>query len=102
MAEIAVVRTARKTHHCDTQSHRCARTIQPGERYAHYSLPPNSDMGNEGWWTAKTCAACAIAYDRPIAAELADTVPSRPHVDEPRLDRPIVNVPLPALEATNA
>jgi hypothetical protein len=76
MAEITVVRTARKPHQCDSESSRCTRTIQPGERYAHSSLPPHSDVGNEGWWTAKTCAACATAYGRPIAAELAQTAPA--------------------------
>lgn len=64
------IRTARKRHHCETNSYACVRTIEPGDRYIYSTLPPNSELGNETWWTARTCAACAVAYNRPLADQL--------------------------------
>jgi hypothetical protein len=70
MAEFSVVRTARRTHRCETNSYACTRTIQPGEKYVYSSLAPGSDVGNTNWWHAACCAACEIAYGRKHASEL--------------------------------
>jgi hypothetical protein len=113
MAEIHTVRTARKTHDCG--AYPCENTIQPGEQYLACSLPP-SDEGNDTdrWLEMKVCRESAEQYGQTMAeqvtprrprrrrtrpachAEPLDTVPCRRHVDEPRFDRPITTVHLPA------
>jgi hypothetical protein len=75
MPEMTVIRTARKVHRCDTNSYACRRTIEPGERYAYSSLPPDSEFGNEGWWHSRTCATCAVVYGRPFDVEVTGTLP---------------------------
>lgn len=113
MAEIRTVHTARKPHDCD--SHPCTATIQPGDRYLLAALPP-SDEGSPGrWLRMKVCQPCAERWGQPIDEQvtprrstrtrrarrrsLVQTVPSRPHRDEPRFDRPVVDVHLPATDA---
>ncbi|GIJ10752.1 hypothetical protein ACFFMR_18980 [Micromonospora andamanensis] len=113
MAEIRTIRTARKPHRCDTDTgHRCRTTIQPGQRYLIAAMPPNSELGNTGWWVVKICQPCAEQYGTAIdeqATPLDTTTrarrprtraarhrPARRHVDEPRLHRPVVDVHLPA------
>lgn len=70
MSGFAVIRTARKPHHCDTRSYACVGTIQPGQRYVYAALPPYGEFGGPTWRHEATCSACAIAYDRPEAAEV--------------------------------
>ncbi len=42
--------------------------IEVGEQAVWSSLPPNSDVGNEGWWHAVFCLDCAPAETvyRPV------------------------------------
>jgi hypothetical protein len=48
---IATIRTARVVFRCDS----CRYEIPAGHRYVRHSLPPGSDIGNDRWWTSKTC-----------------------------------------------
>ena len=51
-------RTLRKKRRCDghlSDPH----WIEKGEQAVWLSLPPDSDIGNEGWWHAKFCMDCA-------------------------------------------
>ena len=54
-------RTARTRKPC--QRWACYKTIWPGQRYLRAALPPNSDMGNVGWWTMNICQACMSLED---------------------------------------
>ena len=93
MEEITVIRTARKAHRCDTRSHNCVGTIQPGKRYAYSSLPPNSEIGNREWWHARTCAACAKTFSRAYDAELAEDDATPQPIRRPR----VVTVEIPGV-----
>jgi len=64
--EIRGVRTARKIHRCDGERSGCPGAIQVGQLYLYSALPPNSDLGNERWWTAKICASCVAASGRSL------------------------------------
>jgi hypothetical protein len=46
LAAFTVERTARKRRRCSV----CTKRIEPGERYLAHALPPDSELGNEGWW----------------------------------------------------
>lgn len=53
-------RTLRKRRRCSghlAEPH----WIAAGERAVWSSLPPNSEIGNEGWWHAVFCMDCAPA-----------------------------------------
>lgn len=69
MSGLTVIRTARKSRHCDTRSHACVDTIEPGQRYVYASLPPGGEFGWTKWAHAATCSACTIAYGYPEASE---------------------------------
>lgn len=47
-------RTARKTFVCS----RCTQRIKPGTRYREHRLPPNSEIGNIGWWRLRNHLVC--------------------------------------------
>ncbi len=51
-------RRARRQHRCD----KCRKPIMPGQEYNKYALPPDSDIGNIGWWTMK----CHLPADCPL------------------------------------
>lgn len=36
----------------------CRGVIEPGDRYARLSAPPNGELGNERWWTLYVHAEC--------------------------------------------
>ncbi|MEU5945115.1 hypothetical protein ABZ793_06080 [Micromonospora sp. NPDC047465] len=111
MAEIRIARTARKTHRCGSETGKCHTTIQPGDRYLLASLPPDSEMGNTDWWHLKVCRGCAEVYGQSMEEQVTPrrstrrrrprTRPAqhRRHVDEPRFDRPVIDVHLPATDA---
>lgn len=42
--------TARRDYRCGRE---CGSTIRAGSRYVVASLPPNSEMGNTGWWSMR-------------------------------------------------
>lgn len=94
MAEIRVVRTARKTHRCQNESSRCTRLIRPGDRYVLASLPPNSDLGNVGWWNLRSCAGCVEALHGQTVDEAATPRRSRTRRSPARRVRRIVTVEL--------
>lgn len=53
-------RTLRKRRKCDghlSDSH----WIEAGQQAVWSSLPPHSEVGNEGWWHAVFCMDCAPA-----------------------------------------
>jgi hypothetical protein len=60
-------RTARKAHKCS----RCLGQIRPGERYAAYSIPPNSEFDNIGWLSGHEHldVNCIRYQDEPPAPE---------------------------------
>lgn len=62
------VRTARKRHRCTTRSYGCASTVQPGERYAQWAMPPGGELGALGWWHGVVCAPCSVG--RPYAEQV--------------------------------
>ncbi|WP_233514797.1 hypothetical protein [Micromonospora sp. LHW51205] len=117
MAEIRTIRTARKPHDCQAQP--CENTIQPGEQYLYAEMPPGDEyIGNTAWERMKVCQPCAERWGQSMAeqvtprrarrsrrgqiarqADALDTAPSRRHVDEPRLHRPIQTIHAPALSA---
>lgn len=41
----------RKRRHCDT----CHHPLEIGQVYWRHALPPNSELGNTGWWVMNTC-----------------------------------------------
>ena len=43
-------RTARKQHQCAN----CLHPVRPGQRYLYHAIPPESDIGNPGWWHSIT------------------------------------------------
>ncbi|MEU4777490.1 hypothetical protein [Micromonospora sp. NPDC023633] len=110
MSEIRTVHTARKTHHCESDTGtRCRTTIQPGDRYLLAALPPNGELGNTTWWRMKICEPCATRWGQTLDEQVTPrrstrrrprTRPAqhRRHVDEPRLDRPVVDVHLPTAD----
>lgn len=110
MAEIRTIHKARKAYRCDsTITGHCHHTIRPGQRYLLTSLPPRGDLGNTGWWKLRSCAGCATRHGQALDeqatprrrtrhASRLETVPSRPHRDEPPLRRRVVNVHLPAAD----
>ncbi len=52
-------RTARIRKYCENSAMRPPfHHIEPGERYLRAALPPNSDIGNIGWWTMNICKRC--------------------------------------------
>ena len=55
-------RTARRRRRC---SGHLAEThfIEVGDQVVTSSLPPNSDVGNPGWWHAAFCLECAPVVD---------------------------------------
>lgn len=57
--EYLTVRTARKRHRCESMRAGCTNLIEPGDRYVLAELPPNSEMGNTGWWRLPVCSPCA-------------------------------------------
>lgn len=67
-------RTARKRHRCEF----CREPIEPGERYVSAALPPNTDVGNVGWWHSASHGENGHAcekywlvddpYERPVEA----------------------------------
>lgn len=75
MSRIPVrVRTARKTHHCDTHSR---RHIQPGERYEIWTEQPRGEVFcADGWMVLKSCDQAALDSGRDLYA--ADTA-QEPH-----------------------
>lgn len=62
-------RTARKRHVCEGEKPGCPGGVEPGQRYVEMKLPPNSDLGNQGWWRMRVCRSCAEAYNKPLADE---------------------------------
>ncbi len=60
------VRRARRDYCCMTGNAACTG-VQAGERHWVHTLPPHdNDIGNEGWWRGRECAACASLYGRPL------------------------------------
>lgn len=61
---LVTVRTARTPHRCDNAYPAVDAYlyghphIRPGDRYVRCSIPPNSELGNEGWWTYVLCWPC--------------------------------------------
>lgn len=59
---------SRRDRFCQAQRSRydvvspCRGVIRDGERYCRSALPPNSEMGNSGWWTNNLCQSCATYY----------------------------------------
>jgi hypothetical protein len=104
MPEIRTARTARKTHYCGMRSAGCTRLIRPGDRHVVTALPPVGDIltfpGRTGWRRIRSCAGCIQTLYGQTPDERAVrpvvTTPTRPHCDEPRLDRPVIDIPLPA------
>lgn len=66
--EYLSLRVARKTWYCESKQTGCARKIEPGQQYVIAELPPNSDVGNTGWWRIPVCSPCAH-LSRPGVAE---------------------------------
>lgn len=80
MTAFTVERTARKPHKCD----RCLGQIRPGEQYTAYSIPPGSDLDNNGWISGHEHASpdCARWADEP---EPPDDWPSAPGYENAHL-----------------
>ena len=55
--------------------------IEVGDLIVWSSLPPDSDIGNEGWWHAAFCADCAPIESLPALSALASSSPT-PNADE--------------------
>lgn len=51
--------TARKRRRCDGHLADERHWIEPGDRFVWSALPPDSDIGNPGWWHNALCLACA-------------------------------------------
>lgn len=51
-------RTARTRKFCEGTHRAPFHYIESGERYLRVALPPNSDVGNIGWWTMNICKRC--------------------------------------------
>lgn len=59
--------TARKTHHCRTESRACTGPIGPGEVYLRHTAYPGHDalgLDCEAPQSMAECAACARLYGR--------------------------------------
>ena len=65
MKSWTVYRFSRARRRCDTRTWGC-RGIAARERYSCSSVPPGSDLGNEGWWHLSECGHCATTYGRPF------------------------------------
>lgn len=66
------IRRAVKAHYCDE----CHGVIAPGDRYRDLAASPHhDDLGNEGWWRLKDCAACSARRGKPIPAAAAEGAP---------------------------
>lgn len=50
--------TARIRKYCEDTHRPPFHHIEPGERYLRTALPPNSELGNEHWWTMNICKSC--------------------------------------------
>lgn len=53
------VRVAWGRYRCDGHLADDRHHIEPGQRYVASALPPNSDIGNLGWWHNRMCMDCA-------------------------------------------
>jgi hypothetical protein len=66
--------TAKKRHRCDGHMASETHWIEPGQKYVASALPPDSEIGNTGWWHARFCVDCAPDL---YADELATDDPRR-------------------------
>lgn len=72
--ELHTYRTARTHKRCNSDSYRCRRTIQPGDRYLRASLPPMADPNSsKHWWSMNVCSECMTPADREKAGLPAES-----------------------------
>jgi len=72
MSTTAYTVTARKTFRCYGVG--CNAWVYPGEEYArHVAFPGDGDIGNEGFWVLRICAACHTRYGQSMPSRRVAT-----------------------------
>ena len=58
---------SRKRRRCDGHMAPEQHWIKPGQQYVASALPPDSEIGNKGWWHHSYCMDCCPAeYAREV------------------------------------